>query len=130
MLAGLPGPSCRAMYHHPVGHRPQTGSLLLETFGKPRLLVHPTRSLDTYRDRPKWKSVTICAPSLEPKCPATLSHLKQIPVRILEPRSVTPGELKDLGWLEVHAALLQRLERHPAIVHLDGINRGTGLGPA
>ena len=47
-------------------------------------------------DRSRWKSVTICAPSAL-KCPATLSHLKQIPVRILEPRGVTPGELKDLG---------------------------------
>src|SRR5829696_268202 len=27
--------------HHPVGHRPQTGPVLLETFGKPRVLVHP-----------------------------------------------------------------------------------------
>src|SRR5215216_1079534 len=80
-------------------------------------------------DRPKWKSVTICATS-EPRCPATLSHLKHIPVRILEPRGVTPGELKDLGWLELHSARLQRLECHPAILHLDGINRGTRLGPA
>src|SRR5215204_3046160 len=31
--------------HHPVGHRPQTGPVLLKTFGKPRLLVHRTRSL-------------------------------------------------------------------------------------
>src|SRR5215204_4088116 len=30
---------------HPVGHRPETGPVLLETFGKPRVLVHPTRSL-------------------------------------------------------------------------------------
>src|ERR671921_1096470 len=81
------------------------------------------------RDRPKWKSVTICAPSA-PKYPAALSHLKLISVRILEPRSVTPGELKDLGWLEVHSTPLQRLERLPDIVHLDGINRGTQLGPA
>src|SRR5918993_3126709 len=128
MLAGLPGPSCRAMYHHPVGHRPQTAPVLLETFGKPRLLVHPTRSL--YLRPAKMEECDfLCAPSA-PKCPATLSHLKQIPVRILEPRGVTPGELKDLGWLEVHSARLQRLERHPAILHLDGINRGTPLGPA
>src|SRR5215204_3694065 len=46
--------------HHPVGHRPQTDQVLLQTFGKPCLLVHPTRSLYTY-DRPKWKSVTISA---------------------------------------------------------------------
>jgi hypothetical protein len=30
---------------HPVGHRPETGPVLLETFGKPHVLVHPTRSL-------------------------------------------------------------------------------------
>jgi hypothetical protein len=60
---------------------------------------------------------------------ATLSHLKQISVRILEPRGVTPGELEDLGWLELHSAGLQRLERFPAIFHLDGVNRGTLLGP-
>jgi hypothetical protein len=90
--------------HHPVGHRPQTGPVLLETFGKPRVLSSIRLGLYTY-DRPKWKRVTICAPSA-PKCPATLSHLKQIPVRILKPRGVTPGELKDLGWLEVHSARL------------------------
>jgi hypothetical protein len=32
---------------HPVGHRPKTAPVLLQTFGKPRLLVHPTRSLAT-----------------------------------------------------------------------------------
>src|SRR5215207_9792874 len=66
---------------------------------------------------------------LKPQCPATLSHLKLIPVRILEPRNVTPGELEDLGWFELHSARLQRLERHPAIFHLDGINRGPRLAP-
>ena len=75
------------------------------------------------------ESVTMCTPSA-PKCPATLSHLKQIPVRILEPRGVTPGELEDLGCLELHFARFKRLERHSAIFHLDGINRGTRLGPA
>jgi hypothetical protein len=69
-------------------------------------------------------AVTICAPSA-----ATLSHLKQISVRILEPRGVTPGVLEDLGWLELDSARLQRLERHPAIFHLDGVNGGTQLGP-
>jgi hypothetical protein len=68
------------------------------------------------------EKVTICAP-LAPKLPATLSHLKQIPVRILEPRGVTPGELEDLGWLELHSARLQRLEHHPDIFHLDRVNR-------
>src|SRR5215203_4663662 len=109
-----------------------SSSPLFTELPRARLASHACSSirlgLYTY-DRPKWKSVTICAPSA-PKCPATLSHLKQIPVRILEPRGVTPGELKDLGWLEVHSARLQRLERHPAILHLDGINRGTQLGPA
>src|SRR5829696_9722523 len=114
--------------HHPVGHRPQTGPVLLETFGEPRVLVHPTRSL-YLRPAKMEECDDLCAPSA-PKCPATLSHLKQIPVRILEPRGVTPGELKDLGWLEVHSARLQRLERYPAILHLDGINRGTQLGAA
>ena len=45
---------------HPVGHRPKTGPVLLETFGKPRVLVHPTRSLYV-RAAKKWKSVTISA---------------------------------------------------------------------
>ena len=31
--------------HHPVGHRPEPGPVLLETFGKPPVLVHPTRFL-------------------------------------------------------------------------------------
>src|SRR5829696_6447178 len=109
-----------------------SSSPLFTELPRARLASHACSSirlgLYTY-ERPKWKSVTICAPSA-PKCPATLSHLKQIPVRILEPRGVTPGELKDLGWLEVHSARLQRLEGHPAILHLDGIKRGTGLGPA
>lgn len=83
----------------------------------------PTRSL-YLRAAKIEECADLCAPS-EPKCPATLSYLKQIPVQILEPRGVTPGELKDLGWLEVHSARLQRLERHPAILHLNGINRGT-----
>src|SRR6476659_5431424 len=35
------------------------------------------------------------APS-EPELPSTLTHLKPIPVRILEPRDGTPWELEDL----------------------------------
>src|SRR5215208_6802557 len=93
--------------------------------------ARPSDSVSIYLRPAKMEECDdLCAPSLEPKCPATLSHLKQIPVRILEPRGVTPGELKDLGWLEVHSARVQRLEGHPAIVHLDGIKCGTGLGPA
>ena len=34
----------------------------------------------------------------------------------------------DLGWLELHPARLQRLERHPAIFHLDRIKHGPLLG--
>jgi hypothetical protein len=75
------------------------------------------------------ESVTICAAS-EPKFAFTLSHLKQIPVRILEPRGVTPGELEDLGRLELHSARLQRLERRPDIFDLDRINGGTRLAPS
>src|SRR5262245_55439988 len=71
----------------------------------------------------------MCVPSA-PKCPATLSHLKQIPARILEPRCETPGEREDLGCLERHSARLQRLERHLAILHLDGIDRRARVGPA
>src|SRR5262245_30751951 len=48
------------------------------------------------------------------KCPANLSHLKLIPDRIPEQRGITPGELKDLGWLELHPARLQRLEGRTA----------------
>src|SRR4029450_13998321 len=58
----------------------------------------------------------------EPKLPSTLTHLKPIPVRILEPRDGTPWELEDLGWLELHSAGLQRLETHPAFFPLDGVN--------
>jgi hypothetical protein len=74
------------------------------------------------------KSVTVCAPS-QAKLPFTLSHLKQVPIRILEPRSGTPGELEDLGWLEPHSARFQRLERRPDVFHLDRIDRGTCLAP-
>src|SRR4029450_13851436 len=75
------------------------------------------------------KTVAICAASA-PKCPVTLSHLKQIPVRILESRCVPPGEVEDLGWLELHASRFQGLECGLAILHLDGIKRGTRLGRA
>ena len=76
-----------------------------------------------------WSSrLRLWPPRSEPKLPATLSHLKQIPVRILEPRGGTPGNSR-IGWIEGHSARLQRLERHPDIFHLDGINRGTQLGP-
>jgi hypothetical protein len=64
---------------------------------------------------------------LEPKFLATLSHLKPIPVRILEPRGVTPGILEDLGWVELRSAGSQGLERRLAILHLDGINGGPRL---
>src|SRR5262249_30143046 len=66
------------------------------------------------------------APS-ESKLPFTLSELKQIPVRILEPCGVAPRELEDLGSIERHAARLQRLERRPDVFDLEGIDRGTGL---
>jgi len=46
-----------------------------------------------------WRKWQAADPSA-PKFPATLSHLKQIPIRVLEPRGATPGELKDFGWLE------------------------------
>jgi hypothetical protein len=42
----------------------------------------------------------------EPKLSSTLTHLKPIPVRILEPCDGTPWELEDLGWLELDSARL------------------------
>src|SRR5262245_19133799 len=65
-----------------------------------------------------------------PGCTATLSYLKQISVRIVEPRGVPPGELEDLRCLELYSARLQRLERLLAIFHLDGVNGGTRHGPS
>src|SRR5918994_650666 len=47
--------------HLPVGHRPQTAQVLLQTFGKPSLLVHPSRSLyvrPAKMEECDWKSVT------------------------------------------------------------------------
>src|SRR5262245_12262756 len=64
-----------------------------------------------------------------PKLPATLSHLKTIPVRILEPRGITPGVLEDLGRIELHATRPQRLERHSHIFDLDRVDRGPRLAP-
>src|SRR5262249_13139405 len=59
-----------------------------------------------------------------PESAAPLAQLKQVSIRILEPRGVTPGELEHLRRLERHAARLQCFERRPAIFHLDCINRG------
>src|SRR5262245_21044844 len=70
------------------------------------------------------------ASSSATKWSATLSNLKQISIRILEPRGVTPRELEDLGCLERHSARLQRLERRQAVFHLDGIDGRARLGPA
>src|SRR4029450_11826069 len=85
---------------------------------------------DGYQSSPSTlqqkKTVAIGAASA-PKCPVTLSHLKQIPVRILAPRCVTPGEVEDLGWRELQASRFQGLECGLAILHLDGIKRGTRL---
>src|SRR5262245_65860290 len=64
----------------------------------------------------------MCAPS-QPKRPTTLPQLNLIPIRILEPRCVTPGELEDVWWPEIHSALPQSLESRPAIFHLNRVDR-------
>ena len=62
-LTGIPAAACaRGQIPHNGGATTaRKRPVLLETFGKPRVVVHPTR-FDTF-DRPEWKSVTICAPS-------------------------------------------------------------------
>src|SRR5262245_27658345 len=70
----------------------------------------------------------VCALSA-PKLPAALSHLKTIPIRILEPRGITPGVLEDLGRIELHATRPQRLESHSHIFDLDRVDRGPRLAP-
>jgi hypothetical protein len=59
----------------------------------------------------------------EPEAPSPLSHLKQIPVGVLEPRGVTPRELEDLRRIELHPARLQSLERHLTVLHLNRVHR-------
>lgn len=59
---------------------------------------------------------------------ASFSDLKQIPVRILKPRGVAPRELEQLRRVKLHATRFKRFECCPAIVHLDGVDRGTELG--
>ena len=80
------------------------------------------------RRRPPFSAGTAYVPS-EPKLPDTLSKLKPIPVGILESRDGAPWELEDLGWLERRSMRLERLEHHPDIFDLDGVNRGTQVGP-
>jgi hypothetical protein len=59
---------------------------------------------------------------------APLAHLKQIPVGILKARGVALRELKHLRRLKLHAARCKHVERCPAIIYLDGVDRGTELG--